>query len=266
MLDWLKRGAPPATSKANPGQHLQIHCAFTNGVKTWEEEADILRCLADVLKTGGNSCSVRKSWIEVEPGFILQPRLVSLQPLEKGGVQTLTTVEVTNAAGIPAGVFEFQHSTGDDIQASITKGFNSWMEGDLPVFVDALREQPEQCTYLQIEPAAGTGLGKRRVVLGPVGHLVTRPAENEQEEHPFCPCCLFTKTGEIWKEKVDGSDFYGIRLFAMRGPDGSAGADCRVNGEDWDAGKAALIEYVKSWPDRGVEFRKQYIIMQSRPT
>jgi hypothetical protein len=62
---------------------------------------------------------------------------------------------------------------------------------------------------------------------------------------------------------LDGQ-FYGIRLFAMRGQDGTAGADCRLNGEDWEPGKNALIAYVNSWPDRGVEFRKQYVILQSQ--
>ena len=59
--------------------------------------------------------------------------------------------------------------------------------------------------------------------------------------------------------------FHGIRLFALRGPDGVAGADCRVNGEDWEPGKNALIKYVSSWPNRGVEFRKQYVILQNQP-
>jgi hypothetical protein len=57
----------------------------------------------------------------------------------------------------------------------------------------------------------------------------------------------------------------GVRLFAMRGADGAAEADCRLNGEDWEAGKAALIKYVESWPDLGVEFRKQYVIIQDQP-
>jgi len=117
-----------------------------------------------------------------------------------------------------------------------------------------------------MEPGKNSALpGKRRVVLGPISHMVSSPAKNEKEEHPFCPCCLFTKAGDIWKEKISDSGFYGIRLFAMRLADGSAGADCRVNGEDWAVGKTALTEYVKSWPNQGVEFRKQYIIIQNPP-
>jgi hypothetical protein len=42
-------------------------------------------------------------------------------------------------------------------------------------------------------------------------------------------------------------------------------ADCRVNGEDWSAGAEALRAYVTRWPDRGFEFRKQYVVIQSPP-
>jgi hypothetical protein len=264
MSDWLKEGASPTTCKANPGQHIEFRVALTNGVKKWQEEENVLRCMGDVLVPAAHSCTVGKSWIELEGGFIVQPRFLSLQPLEKGGVQTVTTVEVSHSAAIPAGVFEFQHSSGDNARDSIVKGFDAWMKGDLPVFLDAVRQRPQSCTYLQIDPGSKSpgACGKRRVVLGPVAHLVTRPAQNPQEAHPFCPCCLFTKTGDIWKEKISGAGFYGIRLFAMKDPNHDPGADCRVNGEDWEAGKAALVEYIKSWPDRGVEYRKQYIIIQ----
>jgi len=266
MFNWLKRETPPRTCEANPGKHVKVTAAFTNGIKTWEEEADMLVCMSEALKVGGHSYESRKTWIELDGDFVVQPGLASFQPLEKGGVQTVTTVEVSSPAGIPAGVFEFQHSTGDTIQDSVRKGFEQWMQADLPVFMDALRDKPQHCTYLQIEPAAASSplSGKRRVVLGPVSHLVARPAESK-EEHPFCPCCLFTKSGDIWKEKISDSAFYGIRLFALRDADGSAGADCRVNGRGWDTGKAALTQYAQSWPDRGVEFRKQYIIIQNQP-
>jgi hypothetical protein len=57
----------------------------------------------------------------------------------------------------------------------------------------------------------------------------------------------------------------GVRLFAARNEDGSPEADCRVNGEGWEEGKRALMEYARSWPDRGMEFRKQYIFLQDAP-
>ena len=291
MFDWLKRKAPtrpvaspppdavaapsaaastptnePDTCAANPGKYLKGQFTFTRGDKSWQEEANAINCMTDALKRGGHPFTAQRSWAELEGGFTIMPRFVSFQPLDKGGVQTVTTVEVSNPPGIPPGVFEFQHSTGDNVQDSFVKGFESWMQTDLPVLMDALREQPKQCTYLQIELPAGSG--KRRVVLGRVAHLVPKPLRErkqpeEGEEHPFCPCCLFTKTGDVWKEKIFDGGFYGIRLFAMRGPEAESGADCRINGLDWEEGKRALVEYVNTWPDLGVEFRKQYIVLQT---
>jgi hypothetical protein len=221
--------------------------------------------MTEALKRGGHSFTPHESWLELEGGFTILPRFVSLQPLDQGGVQTVTTIEVSNPDGIPPGVFEFQHSAGENVQDSFVKGFESWMQTDLPVFVDALRQQPKQCMHLQMELPGGAG--KRRVVLGPVAHLLPQPVRERKaqqpEEHPFCPCCLFTNTGEIWKEKISDGGFYGVRLFAMRGAEGESEADCRINGVDWEEGKRALVQYVNTWPDLGVEFRKQYIVLQT---
>ena len=39
----------------------------------------------------------------------------------------------------------------------------------------------------------------------------------------------------------------------------------RVDGHDYDDGKAALERYVRTWPERGYEFRKQLIFFQDWP-
>jgi hypothetical protein len=43
----------------------------------------------------------------------------------------------------------------------------------------------------------------------------------------------------------------------MRDEDGTPGADCRINGEDYESGMEALRSYVATWPEAGLEFRKQ---------
>ena len=85
-------------------------------------------------------------------------------------------------------------------------------------------------------------------------------------EHPFCPCCFLTNTFDAFKALMESDRFYGIRLFAARGEDGSPQADCRVNGQDWEDGKRALLGYVETWPQAGLEFRKQYVVMQTLRT
>jgi len=54
-------------------------------------------------------------------------------------------------------------------------------------------------------------------------------------------------------------------LFAMRNSQGHAEADCRVNGEEFEPGKLALRKYVETWPEAGIEFRKQYVVIQNIP-
>jgi len=61
----------------------------------------------------------------------------------------------------------------------------------------------------------------------------------------------------------DTDGFYGDRLFAARDENGAATADCRINGQDFPAGAQALAAYVQSWPQRAIEFRKQYIAIQT---
>jgi hypothetical protein len=267
MFGWHKPTAPPTTSGANPGKAVKASIAFANGGRTWKEEVDIVTSLSEVLKSGSHPHAAEKSWIKLAGGLILQPRLVSLHPLENGGVQTVTTIEASHPAGIPTGVFEYQHAAGDTTQKALGQGFEGWMRGDLPVFLDALQTRPKFCGALEMNFSAtdATPERKRRVILGPVVHLLNRPAASPPEEHPFCPCCLVTRTLDTMKQRIADGGFYGVRLFAMRGADGAAEADCRLNGEDWEAGKAALIKYVESWPDLGVEFRKQYVIIQDQP-
>lgn len=226
-----------------------------------------MQCMANVLTQGGYEFARQKACLTLPSGLVLQPRFVSLQPLDNGGVSTVTTVEVSHSTSIPGGVFEFQHSTGASTEESLVQGFASWMNLDLPVLLDSLQTTPKHCTLINFDfpPRDGSPARKRRVVLGPVSHLVSVPAEPGKEAHPFCPCCLFTATAEVVKPKVSEDGFYAIRFFAARGSDGAPAADCRINGEDWDDGRLALLRYVESWPNRGVEFRKQYVVVQQPP-
>ena len=56
------------------------------------------------------------------------------------------------------------------------------------------------------------------------------------------------------------------RLFASRDSESVAQADCRINGVDWAPGISALLKYVATWPNRGFEYRKQFVaICNLRP-
>src|SRR5690348_11923615 len=85
------------------------------------------------------------------------------------------------------------------------------------------------------------------------------------QSHDFCPCCFLTNSMETFKGMLEGEGFFAIRFYAVRDAEGQAQADCRVNGEDFEAGKQALLKYVEKWPAAGFEFRKQYVIIQDAP-
>ena len=212
-------------------------------------------------------------------GFSLMPQFVELQPLDEGGVRTTSTIQANHDALIPDGVFEYQHSTGDHVEASFRKGFTQWIEADFVALLEALKARPEICASLEYKfpPKTGITTECRRVILGPVTHTIQNPdARAEQipeaqgrtqgehcEDHEFCPCCLLTNSFEAFRELIEDRRFYGIRLFAMRDPNGHAQADCRVNGIDWDKGTEALRKYVGTWPAAGFEMRKQYVVVQT---
>jgi hypothetical protein len=74
---------------------------------------------------------------------------------------------------------------------------------------------------------------------------------------------MFTKTMDAYKSLPASAGFYALRLYAARDSDGQPLADCRLNGEDYPAGKKALIEYAQTWKGAGVESRKQYVLVQT---
>ena len=266
VFDWFRRKRPPLVARSNsPGLGHQLRAAFSNSERTWEESADLSTCLADTLIGLGHAPSVKGHSLELE-GFTLQPQIVSFQPIHPSGVQTATTIEVAHPT-LGRGILEYQHSTGDNLAESLSKGFKGWADLDLPVFLDALHPQPAVCTFLEMSlppTAQRPSTLHRRVVLGPPLHIGQEAATGvDHDPHPFCPCCFYTNSHEAFKGLLESDGFYGIRLFALRRADGRVQADCRVNGEDWPAGIEPLVRYATSWPQRGFEVRKQYVCMQT---
>lgn len=201
-------------------------------------------------------------------GLLLSPRGLDIQQTESGNIRTSTIVQVSHPVLIPDGLYEFQHAVGEDVVSSLRSGFSQWAQLDLPVLCDVAREAPEDCSTLEMTfPDEGEGEHKRRVLLGPTGHMVRPSQESEEgaedEEHPFCPCCLTTNCLEAFAPLLKMKETLGLRLFAARSAEGETSADCRVNGEEFAPGIAALRAYAENWPERGFEFRKQYVVFQT---
>jgi len=271
------RKTPPQLCKSNPGIGVDGKVAFARDAMSWTEEFNTVTLAASALKQQGYAVRAEKTWlVHPDSGFILLPQLVELQPLPDGGVRTVTTIQTNHRRVAPEGLFEYQHSTGDNAANSIRSGFDQWAQVDFPPLLDALRAKPETCTMLEMAfPASEGNPGRtRRAILGPVMHFTAAPPASAQENtcasgaetgetHPFCPCCLLTRSIQAFQELIQGDGFYGLRLFAARGDDGIAQADCRVNGDDWEKGAQALRDYVRTWPEAGFEFRKQYVVLHT---
>jgi hypothetical protein len=263
MLSWFR--AKPKPLPANPGQGHELRAAFSNVERTWEESVDLVTCMRDALTSLGHACSAKRGWVELPDGLSVLPQVVSIHPLEGGGAKTVSTVQTSHDLLAPKGVFEYQHATGSDLKHSFADGFKGWAQLDLPVFLDALRQTAETCMFLSFGKAKEQRHRHRRVVLGPTSHAVQQSGEQGEEDHPFCPCCLFTNCHAAFEDLLAAEHFCGIRLFAMRNAKGEIEADCRVNGEDWNVGKEALLKYGEEWPQRGFEYRKQYVAIQVAP-
>src|SRR5215470_17608029 len=281
MFGFGKKTAPPLC-KSNPGICVEGKVALTRGDRSWTEEFNTVTLAASALQAHGFAVRTEKTWlVHEDSGFILLPQLVQLQPLEDGGMRTVTTIQTNHPGMAPDGLFEYQHSTGDSTADAIRKGFDQWAQVDFPPLIDGLQPKPQACTMLQMEFPAKSGAPARvrRAILGPIMHYMESPsARNEDstpaadapaqgdDAHPFCPCCLLTRSFETFRELIEGDGFYGLRLYAMRDAEGAPLADCRVNGDDWEKGAQALRDYVRTWPEAGVEFRKQYVVLHSAAT
>ncbi|HEU4779993.1 MAG TPA: DUF6348 family protein [Steroidobacteraceae bacterium] len=257
MFSWFRKpDRPPRPAAENPGRGHYVRVDFKSGQKAWQEEDDLAISLTAALNTLGHKATVKGDWVELEGGFSLLPQVVSVEPMDSAGVKTSTTIQTSHSTLAPGGVFEFQHSTGSGLRDSFDKGFKSWAEYDLPVFHDAQRLKAQSCLFMTAKP-------DRRVVLGPPVRMAQK-TDPLPGDHDFCPCCLFTSSIGAFEGLVNDEAFFGIRLFVSRDTEGHIEADCRVNGVDRPEGAAALARYAQSWPDRGFEYRKQYVCIQTR--
>jgi len=267
MFSWFKKSArPPKPAASNPGDGHTVRVAFANAKRSWAEEDDLAVSLAATLNALKHQAVVKGDWVELEGGFFLLPQVVGVAPKDDSGVKTTSTIQISHPELVPGGVFEFQHSTGANVRESFTQGFKGWAELDLPVFLDAQRDKAKTCMYMEMkqgQEATSVLAADRRIVLGPPLQMVqkTNPISGE---HVFCPCCLFTHSFRAFDGILKAREFHGIRLFVMRDADGHIQADCRVDGVDCPAGAEELLKYAKDWPDRGLEYRKQYVCIQTR--
>lgn len=239
-----------------------------------DEIDDFSAALIVLMQQRGMSVAAANGWVvENQTGIQLHPELIDFLAIDGQGGRSCTTLHCVHPQFFPNGVFEYQHSTGNTPEESIVAGFDQWLQLDFPVLADALQAEPATCTSMEMTfPGEGEQpTRQRRVLLGPVLHMGidqgetgSADASGEACHSSSCSCCLFTNSFQAFESQLKSNDdFFAIRLFASRDETGAVQADCRVNGEDWEPGAAALRKYAGSWPANGFEFRKQYIAIQS---
>ncbi|MBN1427763.1 MAG: hypothetical protein JXB07_05210, partial [Anaerolineae bacterium] len=254
----------PVKPEGHEGMGTNGRIGFSNGEHSWEESFDLIEILNKVLQEHEVTTQHQNGWLVLNEGFYLRPEILAVQPLEAGGVSTTTTISIAHEQYAPQGLFEYQHAAGDDTNTALASGFKNWADLDLPVLLEAITNHLEACTAMDMQfPAPDQRI--RRAVLGPVFYMASREIEIE-EDHPFCQCCMLTHSFEAFKDLLASEGFFGIRLLALRNEEGDVSADCRVNGLDNEPGKELLIKYGQTWPDRGFEVRKQYVVVYTRPT
>lgn len=228
------------------------------------EDSSLTRILDTILRQEGFDAALSNNSVVLSSGIRLRCELLEAVSFSDDRFRTSTRITAFHETHFPAGLPEFQHSIGATAEHSIAAGFSAWAKMDLITLQDSIRKTPRDCTVMEIEipPEIDAPSKRRQIILGPVGHLASHslPAG---EEHPFCPCCLMTQSFDAFGELLESRYFVGLRLFASRDADGKLAADCRVNGEEFPEGVAHLIKYAQSWPERGFEFRKQYVVIRS---
>lgn len=226
---------------------------------------EVVRLFAEAMEQRGHAVVIHEDWLEHrESGIALYPH-----PLEPGVfptfVKSVVVVTADHPRFPPEGIVEYQHAVADTHRQAIATGIDQWLQIDFVVLLDALRDRPQHCMLMQWEPPGDCSPElSRRVLFGPVARFLARPElAVENKDHPFCPCCLLTNTHQAFLSHLQADGFYGIRLLASRDENGAIEADCRINGAEWEVGKQALRTYGETWPQAGLEMRKQYVVLQS---
>lgn len=267
MLSWFKKRAvyEPCVPECNPG--IGSHASLVHaGDVGRTERLDLVEILSGTLSQHELRHSIQDRWLVLDKGLMLHPQRVSFELLDDGRVHTVTTVSVCHPVHMPSGLFEYQHTTAETATDAVAKGFDSWVRLDLTTLREAVHDDcGERRLFVEFDvPGTVTAAPfKRRVIFGDTMHYVRNRDLRPEDEHPFCPCCLFTESSDAFKPLIESDEFVGLRLFASRSDPGDAQADCRANGVDWPDGAEALVRYAAGWRDRGLEFRKQYVVIRT---
>lgn len=227
-------------------------------------EFDLTALLQEKLTQLGYETQRHEDWLHhAESGFYLYPAWVNVSSDDEGHIHTSTTIQIHHHKYFPDGIFEYQHSTHQDLVESFLWGFDLWIKGDFQTLLCLINNDLNLIAYSKEYDDY-----ERTILFGNLAYYQEHPksdSEKENEEHEDgCPCCLLFQSfpTEVLEKLLDSKANFAIRLFACRDSEGEYSADCRINGEEYNEELAHyLIEYAKTWEKCGLEFRKQYVLI-----
>lgn len=259
-LDWLGLSPKvPPFSPANPGRSRTIRLVHSKMSPPRTETFDLPRLLSHALDVHGLAHKRFVEVVQLRSGFALRPRLVRLERTPEL-FEVVTTIETSHPNLLPRGLFEFQTATAVGAESAFLAAFSDWITVDLPVLEDLHKSNPDRCEvrdWTYPHPRDGRSR-RRRIVAGQPVHR--RIGQAEDDPHPT-PEGLFSVVEPALGPLVEREDPSGIRLYVNRGIDGDVAVECRVDGIDWPDGKRLLEESARTWPEGGIELRKQYVVL-----
>lgn len=101
-----------------------------------------------------------------------------------------------------------------------------------------------------------------RVHLGPVIGRLYGTRDTDRELGPLDQNEIYQALFNVVAEFAAHQTLFWLECFAIKHPDGSVDATCRMHNENWPEGYEALLAYAASWPDtRGCTLSKRQFIM-----
>lgn len=244
-------------------------CEPTAAIKDDEEQLATLEGLfIEALREEGFECRETADGIVMENGLVFSLEYLDSHSIRENSLRTVSKVCCRHPKYFPEGLFEFQHAGGTTEVEALLNGFRSWAQTDLATLIDAVTDEVNASLVMEMPQPSENGAPDllRKIFMGPyIHHMMATPVEEAcgDQCHDFCPCCLFTNSIDAFSEQLASQAFFGVRLYACRDDDGMLAADCRINGEDFPAGVELLKKYAATWPQHGLEFRKQYVVIRN---
>lgn len=241
--------------------------AFDQVWQATPHQADLADSLSHALKAATITHQNESDGLILANGLQIKLQAHESQQINPQKWRVSVRIQVRHPSAFVNILGDYQHALGANEAAALVEAWQQWLTQDYPVLDDLTKAQPVSCTLIDLSTQADSAVTqtshlKRQVLLGPVAHLKSKETEII-EEHPFCPCCFFTASLQSLHELLQESTCYGIRFFVARDANGKISMDCRVNGEPFAAAQPLLEDYAASWPDRGLEFRKQFIVIRN---